>query len=92
MRKINMKISADLVFQSWNGALAGADALEAVGYEVEISFERLDPYSGAAFAEAYKVIDSHEQEDACWEEIDAIIQPFHGICEGLGEADDVHST
>lgn len=78
---------ADLVFQNHRDYLAAADVLAAHDYEVVYRPERIDPYSGAAFADAYKLI-AADQLDTLWDAIDRLIDPFDGECSELGEADE----
>ena len=75
-----------MTFQSWNAAVEAADQLELAGYEVVISNDVIDPYSGAACAEAYKIVADKAAEDSCWAEVDRIIDPLDGNIDELGEA------
>jgi hypothetical protein len=78
---------ADLVFQNHRDYLAGADVLAAHDFEVVYRPERIDQYSGAAFAGTYMLIGA-DQLDALWDQIDRLIDPFDGECPELGAANE----
>jgi hypothetical protein len=67
--------------------LAGADVLAAHDFEVVYRPERIDQYSGAAFAGTYMLIGA-DQLDALWDQIDRLIDPFDGECPELGAANE----
>jgi hypothetical protein len=75
-----------LIFQSWDEAVAAANALRRAGYDFAILTGRVDLGSKeTTFAECYKTID-RDEIDACWEQVQAIVDPYRGFCEEFGEA------
>ena len=84
------RIMADLTFQNWDAAVDAADKLRVLDYEVVIDPEEIDLYSNAAFAKAYKVVPraDHETINACFDEVEAVVEPMYGSLNECGEADD----
>ena len=83
------RIMASITFLTRSEAVAAAHKLRLAGYWVVISNEIFDPYSDAAFAEAYKVA-SIEQVNRLYDELDSIVDPIGGIVMEIGEAGDDH--
>jgi hypothetical protein len=79
------KIVAELVFQSWDDAIAARDELREAGFEVTIADDVVDLYNSAAFAEVYGRADS---VDAFWSEVERIVEPFDGMADSCGPVDD----
>ena len=86
-RKMIWAVGYNIVFQNHRDYLAAADVLCGHGYDVVYRPDIVDPYTGAAFCDAHKLI-AEDQLDAMWEEIDRLIDPFNGCCLELGEADE----
>ena len=81
-----MKVSGCLIFQTWDEAIAAANALKRAGFAFAIMTGRVDICSReTTFAECYKTI-AYDEQDACWEQIQAIIEPYRGDCDEFGEA------
>lgn len=83
------RIVADLTFQNWDAAVDAADKLRLLDYEVVIDPERIDLYSNAAFAQAFKVVPRADLEtiNACFDEVEAVVMPLYGSLNECGGAD-----
>jgi hypothetical protein len=99
------KIVVEVVFQSWDEAMAARDELRAAGYEVLIADDVVDLYSDAAFAEVYGTVNreagvvtslalaagavSHAM-DAVWNDVERIVEPFGGSADSCALVGDDH--
>ena len=74
------RIVADLTLQNRMPPSTRPTSYVRCDYEVVIDPERIDLYSNAAFAQAFKVVPCADDEtiNACFHEVEAVIMPLYG--------------
>jgi hypothetical protein len=84
-----VRIVADLTFQNWDVAVDAADKLRELDYEVVIDPERIDLYSNAVFAQAFKVVPraDHEMINACFDEVNAVVPDLKAAADAISAAE-----
>jgi hypothetical protein len=82
--KTQVKVSGNLIFRSWDEAVAAGRALSRAGFGFVIMPERIDRGCAATtFAECFRTID-YNAVDACMEQVQAIVDPYRGECDEFG--------
>jgi len=87
----NMKrIMGIITFQNMDGAQKAMDALEDAGFDLNIRHDCIDDYTGAVFVEAWRYVAANtdkavdEASSAILDELNHIVDPFHGLADDVG--------